>query len=323
MPLTRVYRDGELIEQNFPISEVSEFLKDDTAMVWFDLCKPTPEELASVSEELGLHPLAVEDAQHPHQRPKLDRYPSHVFLTAYALHLDPASGAVDFAEIDAFVTKNALVTVRRSDTFPIEEVLHRWDNQPELARYGVGYLVHGLLDYVVDTHFEAVQALDNEIETVEEGLFADRPQDRATQRHTFELRKSLVELRRVVLPMRELVNSLIRRDLKMINDELVPYYQDIYDHVLRATEWTDSLRDLVTNIFETALTIRSNRLNIITKQVTSWAAIIAVPTAVTGWFGQNIGFPGKDNYVGLIASSVLILGLSGGLYLAFRRKDWI
>jgi magnesium transporter len=197
------------------------------------------------------------------------------------------------------------------------------DNQPDLARYGVGYLVHGLLDYVVDTHFEAVQTLDGEIESVEDQLFADRPQDRETQRHTFELRKSLVDLRRVVLPMRELVNSMMRRDFKMINDDLIPYYQDIYDHVLRVTEWTDSLRDLVTNIFETALTIRSNRLNIITKQVTSWAAIIAVPTAITGWFGQNIGFPGKDDMGGLIASSVLILGLSGGLYLAFRRRDWI
>jgi magnesium transporter len=323
MALTRVYRDGKLIEQGFPISEVSEFLKDETAIVWFDLCEPTPAELGSISEELGLHPLAVEDAQHPHQRPKLDRYPTHVFLTAYAVYLDQDSGALDFAEVDAFVTRNALVTVRRSDKFPIDEVLHRWDNEPELARCGVGYLVHGLLDYVVDTHFEAVQGMDNEIETIEEGIFADRPQDRATQRHTFELRKSLVELRRVVLPMRELVNTLIRRDLKLINDDLFPYYQDIYDHVLRASEWTDSLRDLLTNIFETALTMRSNRLNVITKQVTSWAAIIAVPTAVTGWFGQNIGFPGKDNLVGLATSSVLILGLSGGLYLAFKRKDWI
>jgi len=109
----------------------------------------------------------------------------------------------------------------------------------------------------------------------------------------------------------------------VIDDEMVPYYQDVYDHVLRATEWTESLRDLVTNIFETALTIRSNRLNIITKQVTSWAAIIAVPTAVTGWFGQNIAFPGKDTIVGVIESTVLILGLSVALYVVFRRKDWI
>jgi magnesium transporter len=123
--------------------------------------------------------------------------------------------------------------------------------------------------------------------------------------------------------MREMVNSLMRRDMDIINDEIQPYYQDVYDHVLRATEWTESLRDLVTNIFETSLTARSNRFNVLTKQVTGWAAIIAVPTAITGWFGQNVAFPGKDNLGSLIASTTIILGLSIGLYVTFKRKDWL
>jgi magnesium transporter len=323
MALTRLYRDGKLAEQGFPISEVSEFIQEESTVVWFDLCDPSQDELATISEELGLHPLAVEDAQHPHQRPKLDRYPTHLFVTAYSMHLDQDTGGLGFAEVDAFVTSNAVVTVRKTDKFDIDEVLHRWDGRADLATYGVGYLLHGLLDYVVDTHFEAVRTLDDAIENVEEQLFADRPQDKATQRHTFELRKSLVNMRRTVLPMRDVVSALMRRDVTLIDDAMVPYYQDVYDHVLRATEWTESLRDLVTNIFETALTMRSNRLNVITKQVTSWAAIIAVPTAVTGWFGQNIEFPGKEHYGGLIESTVLILGLSAGLYVIFRRKDWI
>jgi magnesium transporter len=323
MALTRLYRDGKLVSEGFPVSEVSEMIPDASATVWFDLCDPDRDELQSVSEELGLHPLAVEDAQHPHQRAKLDRYPSHLFVTAYSIHLDADTGELAYAEVDAFVTSNALVTVRRTDKFDIEEVLHRWDDRKDLAKSGVGYLLHGLLDYVVDTHFEAVQALDNEIEALEDQLFADRPQERQTQRRTFELRKSLVELRRVVLPMRELVTSLTRHDIKFVSEEMQPYYQDVYDHVLRVTEWTESLRDLVTNIFETALTARSNRLNVITKQVTGWAAIIAVPTAITGWFGQNVDFPGKEHIGGLIASTVIILGVSGSLYLVFRRKDWI
>jgi magnesium transporter len=321
--LTRLYRDGKLAEEGFPISEVSELIGDRSAVVWFDLCDPSHEELSAVSEELGLHPLAVEDAEHPHQRPKLDRYPTHLFVTAYSIHLDPSTGGLGYAEVDAFVTSNAMVTVRKTDKFDIDEVMHRWDGRADLAVYGVGYLLHGLLDYVVDTHFEAVRALDEAIEDVEELLFADRPQDNATQRHTFELRKSLVSMRRTVLPMRDVVGAMMRRDLRVIDDEMVPYYQDVFDHVLRVTEWTESLRDLVTNIFETALTMRSNRLNVITKQVTSWAAIIAVPTAVTGWFGQNVEFPGKEHYGGLIESTVLILGLSAALYAVFRRKDWI
>ena len=122
-----------------------------------------------------------------------------------------------------------------------------------------------------------MQSLDDEIEPLEDLLFDDRPHDRDVQRRSFELRKSLVQLRRVVLPMREVVNTLMRRDVGLVSDELMPYYQDVYDHVLRATEWTESLRDLVTTILETNLTIQGNRLNVITKKVTSWAAIIAVP----------------------------------------------
>ena len=112
------------------------------------------------------------------------------------------------------------------------------------------------------------------------------------QRRSFELRKSLVLLRRIVIPMREVVNTLMRRDLHVVTDDLMPYYQDVYDHVLRAAEWTESLRDLVNSILETNLTIQGNRLNVITKKVTSWAAIIAVPTLITGFYGMNVPYPG-------------------------------
>ena len=124
------------------------------------------------------------------------------------------------------------------------------------------------------------------------------------QRRSFELRKSLVVLRRVVLPMRELLNTLMRRDLRHVNEDLLPYYQDVYDHVLRATEWTESLRDLVTTILETNLTIQGNRMNVITKKVTSWAAIIAVPTFITGFYGMNVPYPGFSNHIGLIVAVV-------------------
>jgi magnesium transporter len=143
------------------------------------------------------------------------------------------------------------------------------------------------------------------------------------QRRTFELRKSLVQLRRVTLPMREVVNTLLRQDLGVVTDAMQPYYHDIYDHVLRATEWTESLRDLVTSIVETNLTQQSNRMNMIMKKVTSWAAIIAVPTAITGYFGQNLPYPGFAKQSGLWFSSVSIVVLAGLLYGVFRYKDWL
>jgi len=137
------------------------------------------------------------------------------------------------------------------------------------------------------------------------------------------LRKSLVLLRRVVLPMREVVNTLLRRDLQLVDEAMGPYFQDVYDHILRAAEWTESLRDLVASILETNLTIQGNRLNIISKKVTSWAAIIAVPTAITGFYGQNVPYPGFSQHWGLYSSSALMLGLSIGLYFLFRRNDWL
>ena len=323
MPRTRLYRDGVLEAEGFPIADVSDHLADESATIWFDLCKPTAEELASVSEELGLHPLAVEDAVQEHQRPKLDRYQSHLFVTAYSVALDTVTGELTTCEVDAFITRHALVTVRKDDRFDVDQVVARWDQSPDLAKYGVAFLLHGLLDYVVDTHFDAVQSLDTEIESLEDQLFDDKPKDREMQRRTFQLRKSLVTVRRVVLPMRELVNSVLRRDLHVIDEPMLPYYQDVYDHVLRATEWTESLRDLVTTILETHLTVRGNRLNVIMKQVTSWAAIIAVPTAVTGFYGQNVPYPGFGQHAGFWTSTVITIGLSALLYIVFRRKDWL
>ena len=123
--------------------------------------------------------------------------------------------------------------------------------------------------------------------------------------------------------MREVLNTLMRRDLHLVEEPMSPSFQDVYDHVLRATEWTESLRDLVTSVLETNLTIQGNRLNVITKKVTSWAAIIAVPTAITGFYGQNVPYPGFSQKSGFYASTLVIILLSGFLYWLFKRKDWL
>jgi len=324
MARTRCYRGGVLTDEDFPVAEVAEHLdKDPTAVVWIDLCSPDAQELQLVADELGLHELAVEDAMTERQRPKLDRYAGHDFLTAYSVKLDLDSGELGSAEIAAFITAKALVTVRKDDGFPLEGLVAHWDQAPAVTRHGVAGLLHGLLDFVVDGHFDAVQSLDEEIEQLEDLLFKDGAHDKLVQPRSFELRKSLVKLRRVVLPMREVVNTLMRRDIDLVPEEMVPYYQDVYDHVLRASEWTESLRDLVTTILETNLTIQGNRLNVITKKVTSWAAIIAVPTAVTGFYGQNVPYPGFSHQSGFLTSTVVMVVGSVGLYLGFRHKDWI
>ena len=323
MPRTRCYRDGLLTDEDFPLADVSEHLDLPDAVVWVDLCAPGPGEVHLLADELGLHSLAVEDALHPHQRAKLDRYPDHAFLSAYTARLDTDTGQLEVSEIAVFITAHALVTVRKDERFDIDRVVARWDSSTDLAGHGVAFLLYGLLDYIVDGHFETVQTLDDLIEDLEDTLFLPARDQEPVQRRSFELRKSLVLLRRVILPMREVVNSLLRRDLHIVDDAMMPYYQDVYDHVLRATEWTESLRDLVTSILETNLTIQGNRLNIITKKVTSWAAIIAVPTAITGFYGQNVPYPGFSHPGGFYTSTAVIIVLSVVLYAVFKRKDWL
>jgi magnesium transporter len=320
---TRVYRNGELLEQGFPVDRISDHLDDGETTVWLDLRDPDHEDLLVLQHEFGLHPVAIEDAVVDRERPKIDRYDTHLFMTAYSASLDTATGELQTSELSAFILPRALITIRKDDGLDIGKVVERWDASPDLAKYGVGFLLHGLLDFIVDGHFEAVQSLDDAVEELEDRLFDDKPTNMSVHRRSFELRKSLVVLRRVVLPMREVLNTLMRRDVLAIGHKLMPYYQDVYDHVLRATEWTESLRDLVTTILETNLTIQGNRMNVITKKVTSWAAIIAVPTFITGFYGMNVPYPGFSSHVGFIVSVVLMVGIGAGLWWVFRRNDWL
>ncbi|MFI5687231.1 magnesium transporter CorA family protein [Streptomyces sp. NPDC051636] len=321
---SRLYHDGTLVLEDFPASEVSGHLADPASVVWLDLYRPGPAELTMLGDEFGMHQLALEDAAQRGQRPKLDRYRTHEFLSAYAVTVSPDGAELSTSEIAVFLTARAMITVRKDDGFDLGNVVARWDESPDLAGHGVGFLLHGLLDHLVDGHFAAVQQLDDGIEELEGLLFAaGRRQIEAVQRRTFALRKSLVRLRRVVLPMREVVNALMRPGLHVITDPLVPYYQDVYDHVLRATEWTESLRDLVASVMETNLSVQANRMNLIMKKVTSWAAIIAVPTAITGFYGQNLPYPGFGRQSGFITSAAVIVVLSALLYLTFKRKDWL
>ena len=320
---TRLYRNGQFELEGFPVADISDYINDQDVTVWLDLRGPDHDDLGVLSEEFGLHPLAIEDAGSERQRPKLDRYRTHLFLTAYAVKLDTTTGQLAASEVDAFITDRALITIRKDDGLAIDALVERWDADSDLAKFGVAYLLHGLLDYIVDGHFDAVQSLDEAVESLEDDLFADAPMSMQVQRHSFELRKSLVLLRRIVIPMREVVNSLIRRDLHVVPDQMMPYYQDVYDHVLRAADWTDSLRDLVTTIRETNLTIQGNRLGIITKKVTSWAAIVAVPTLVTGYYGMNVPYPGFDQKAGFYTAVGIMIVAAVLLYVIFKRKDWL
>ena len=317
-----MYRNGVVESENFPIADVSEFLAEADTIVWVDMCSPSKDELLVLAEELGLHELAVEDALSPHQRPKLDYYATHLFLSAHSVRVDDA-GELHKTEIDAFINERWIITVRKNDEFSMEPVLRRWDRSGDLAKYGVSFLLYGLLDVIVDGYFATVQSFDDFYDEVSDQIFSERPLDPAKQRHWFEMRRSLVQFHRLVVPMREAVSSLMRREHSAVDEDLYPYFQDVYDHILRVSESTDALRDLVSTIVETNLSLRDYRQNQVMKKVTSWAAIVAVPTLVTGYYGMNVPFPGSGHTWGWLTAVTLCIVCSLTLYTLFRKHEWL
>lgn len=330
---TRLWRDGRFEVEDFPLEEISDHLQEAGALVWLDLCEPNHDLLQKLAGELALDPHAVEDAITSGERPKATRHATHTFVTVYATRLettgrpqpDELQSRLQISRVSAFVLPGGIVTVRSDNGFDMDQVVQRWEDDADLLKLGSGALLHGLLDVVVDGHFEAVQLMDDAIESLEDGLFDESSVTRKIQQRTYRVRKELVELRRVILPMREVVNAVQRHhtDDKGHSSELDGWYADLYDHVLRASEWTESLRDMIATVFETNLSLQDARLNTVMKKLTGWAAIIAVPTAVTGWFGQNVAYPGFGKPSGLIASTIVITALAGALYIAFRRRNWL
>ncbi|WP_163687079.1 magnesium transporter CorA family protein [Mycolicibacterium gadium] len=323
----RVWRHGKP-QDDFEFASISDYLAEDETLVWCDIYDPDHAILKDLATELDLDSWAVEDAIAEAERTKAAVYRSHTFFTVYGVDVkdpppeDDSESSLEIHRISGFVLPRGLITVRLSPNFDIDAISQRFD---ELGgqEYGVGSLVHGLLDVVVDSHFDAVQSLDDGIEAVEDDLFEQNAR-KGLQRKTFRLRKDLVELRRVVLPMREVVNSIQHRRLDAkTSPELDPLYADLYDHVLRASEWTESLRDMITTVFETNLSLQDARLNTVMKKLTGWAAIIAVPTAITGFYGQNVIYPGIETVGGFVTSTAIIVAISLILYWMFKRRDWL
>jgi magnesium transporter len=342
----RVWRAGKS-QDDFEFASISDYLVEKDTLVWADIYDPDHVALTELAQELGLNDWAVEDAVGDAERTKATVYKTHTFFTVYAVAptnpKDDTASVLSLHRISGFVLPQGLITVRLAPGSSPVASLAPWaspvaslapgDDVDAISQrfdelggqeYGVGALVHGLLDVVVDGHFEAVQCLDDAVESIEDDLFADASPKPGLQRRTFRLRKDLVELRRVVLPMREVVSAIQHRRLDAKTaPELDPLYADLYDHVLRASEWTESLRDMVSTVFETNLSLQDARLNTVMKKLTGWAAIIAVPTAITGFYGQNVQYPGIQTVAGFITSSALIVLLVTVLYVSFKRRDWL
>jgi magnesium transporter len=322
---TRLYQGGRLLEEGFDVARVSDHLEDPTKVLWLDLLMPSEQDMAVLVDELGLHPLAIEDALHEHQRPKLDRYRDHMFLAAYATHLPEGEDCVvALVEVAAFITPRALVTVRKSPKATLEPMLARWDAGGAIAASGVPFLVHGLVDALVDGYELVLRDLDDRGSALEDDLFGeDAGGGRSVQRQSYRLRTAVSHLRRVVVPMRDVVGTLRRRDSGLWDEQVEPYVRDVDDHLHRVLDGIETLRELLATVLDTTLAVQGQRLNETIFQLTAYAAILAATTAITGFFGQNVPFPGFGHASGFVASVVLLVLSAGGLYVYFKHKRWL
>jgi magnesium transporter len=312
--------NGQLEEAEFDPIKIDEVLKLPGSLVWLDVVDPTEEKLDFLAEEFGFHPLTVEDSLQAHQRPKIEQFDTYFFLIAYGMTVE-SEGVVEH-EVAVFVGRNYLVTVRKPPAYDLDAVVKRWEYNSDLTAEGGGYLLYVLLDEIVDGYFAVLDHFEDRSEEVEDKVFREGTGD--VQNDLFALKKDLVRYRRLMAPLREALDVMQRRTVDVVSPKLEPYYRDVYDHVLRATDFADSLRDILSSVLDGSLALISNRLNEVMKHLTSWGAIILVPTLIAGIYGMNFRhMPELQWYVGYPLALALMLLAAGALRWWFKKKDWL
>jgi magnesium transporter len=320
MVYARLFRDGELVEEDFDPARVSDCLEDEKNLVWLDLEDPSDEELAMIEEEFSLHPLAIEDAHHKGQRAKLEFYEGFNLLVLYGVGLE--DGRVREHEVHTIAGPQYLITLRYPPALGLGPVLERVKRHEDLLREGGGFLLYALLDEVVDRYFSVVDRFEDESENLEGKVFGARPPD-DVQEQIFHLKKRLIKFRRRVAPLREALEHL-QVVPSLVTQPLTAYYRDVADHVIRVLELIDIIRDLLTGALEAHLARTGNRLNEVMKAVTSWAAIILVPTLIAGVYGMNFRHMPELDWLFGYPFALGLMALSAvGLYAMFKRRGWL
>jgi magnesium transporter len=288
---------------------------------WLDISDPQSKDFALAAKELNLHPLAVEDAQQRHERPKIDQYDDHYFIVFYALE-EPSPGVVREVEISIFMSQNAIVTVHEGD-FTARAAVEKRFREGKLATTGL--LLHALLDTVVDQYFKIVDALGDRVELLESMVVGGEAPDYDTSiRELFILKRDLVRIRHLIAPERDVLTVLVRGDIRELRETgRRAYFQDVYDHISRVTDEIDTFRELTSNVIDAHLASVSNRLNEVVKVLTSMATVLLVLTVVTGFFGQNWKFIPYDSEPLFFASLIFMAAVAVGTALYFRRKGWL
>ena len=315
------YSEGKRIA-DVDLSEVHDVLKKKNQFVWIGLHEPSEAILEKVQKEFNLHELAVEDAHNAHQRPKLEQYGDSIFVVLRTAQMN-LEHHVELGETHFFVGDNFIVVVRHGYSVPYTEVRARCEKTPEHLRKGQGFVLYALMDFIVDRYFPVVHDLEQDLETIEHKIFKQKP-TRETTEQIYDLKRELLEVKRSVSPLVDICNRLMRFEYQCISEETRPYFRDVYDHTVRINEMIDNTRELLNSAMEANFSLISISQSEVGKKFAGWAAIIAVPTMVAGFYGMNFKFipQAQDHYGFFFVLGVTIVACVL-LYYLFRRSGWL
>jgi len=314
------YREGKKLA-DIGIEAISDYLQQPDCFVWVALRDATPAELDKMREEFDLHPLAIEDAHHGHQRPKIEEYGDTLFAVLHTL--EPAEGGVSVGEVDIFVGRNFILSVRNRSSHPLLGVRERCEREPELLRQGSGFVLYALMDAVVDGYFPFIDSVETELEVIEEHLF-DKGMARLNIERLYEVKRRTVTLKHAVLPLMEAVGKLTSGRVPPVCANSRDYFRDVYDHLARINASLDGIRDTIGTAIQVSLSSVTLDQSEVAKRLAAWAGIFAVATAFAGIWGMNFKvMPELEWMYGYPVALTVIATTCGILYYRFRRMGWL
>ncbi len=317
------FKDGKRTAVLHDVDSVRAAIADKSHVVWLDLIAPTHDDLERLRVTFDLHPLAIEDAQTAHERPKLESYDRYLFIVIHPVTWKGDRLVVH--EMAVFAGKMFMVTIRQNPPYPIDEISKRFETHDGGLGEDSGYLLYSLIDSVVDHYFPIGDKLEEWIADLQTRLFERSSSENTTLKEIFDLKNDVHHARRAVAPVRELLQPLVRDDFNFFSGDEERYYRDVYDHAIRVIDQLDSARDLVNSALEIHLSLVANRQNEISKQLAIIATIFLPLTYITGFFGQNFGYmvngiASKHTFFlyGLGSEAIAFIALIG----YFRWKRW-
>ncbi|HYO86011.1 MAG TPA: magnesium/cobalt transporter CorA [Dermatophilaceae bacterium] len=316
-----VYRDG----YRFPCSDISDELDDLGAtrdgFVWIGLKDPTDREFAGMNDELHLHPLAVEDAVKGNQRAKIDHYGDTMFVVLKPVRYIEASSDVETGELMMFVGPHFVLTVRKGEASPLDDLRRKLEARPDALRHGPVAVMHAVIDLVVDAYRRIAVELNQDLEQIEERVFVG---DQGVQgADIYKLKREVLEFKRgavpLVVPLR-----LLLSEPHLIPEATKPFFADVLDHVLQVVDHAESYERLLTDIFAAHLSQVSVRQNADMRRISAWVAIAAVPTMIAGVYGMNFeNMPELTSFYGYYVVLAIMVSVCVSMYVAFRRSKWL